>query len=640
MGNMAALSRLVTTRSAPLIAAVAIVLMAFGLRFHALGAQSLWNDEGNSVVQASRDPGGILENAARDIHPPGYYLLLSLWTKLAGTSEFALRSLSAFASVITAALAFAIGRKLYGAWAGAAAAILVAINSFSIYYAQEARMYALLALWVALSFFCLLLLLEKPSRVRIIALGLITAAGLYTQYAYALFMIAQGALAVIWWMSDSNNRKRSFIAYIIANLIGIGLFAFWLPIAIQQLANWQQTGSELTPAGEALSVLLRWLTVGFNEATAIAIPILLIAFAFFAKAARSPERPRILAAPLWAALPLALFLFMQLARPQNYKFMLPAELGMALWLAGGFAGLWHFSEAATARSSQRQANLKLVSRATALMAAAWLIFTLVTRLPALYSDPALQRANYRGIVQTITATLREGDAIILDAPNQAEVFNYYYHGEAPVYGLPVGLGGDDPQTRSAVEDIIASHSRAFVVFWGEAERDPQRTVETTLDSLAYSAGDQWFGDVRLSRYLMQQPFSIERESGAQFGENITLLNYALNSETLASGDALQVQLHWQTDHQLDTRYKVFVQLLDANGTLQTQHDGEPGGGLQPTTIWQAGEIITDNHALILPDTLPAGDYTLIAGLYQLDPPYTRLSVGDGDYVTLGTIRVR
>ncbi|KXK21229.1 MAG: glycosyl transferase family protein, partial [Chloroflexi bacterium OLB15] len=334
------------------------------------------------------------------------------------------------------------------------------------------------------------------------------------------------------------------------------------------------------------------------------------------------------------------FSFMQLARPQNYKFMLPAELGMALWLAGGFAGLWHFSEAATARSSQRQANLKLVSRATALMAAAWLISTLVTRLPALYSDPALQRANYRGIVQTITATLREGDAIILDAPNQAEVFNYYYHGEAPVYGLPVGLGGDDPQTRAAVEDIIASHSRAFVVFWGEAERDPQRTVETTLDSLAYSAGDQWFGDVRLSRYLMPQPFSIERESGAQFGENITLLNYALNSETLASGDALQVQLHWQTDRQLDTRYKVFVQLLDANGALQTQHDGEPGGGLQPTTIWQAGETIADNHALILPDTLPAGEYTVIVGLYQLDPPYTRLPVGDGDYVTLGTIRVR
>ena len=72
----------------PLALGVAVLLLAAGLRFHELGAQSLWNDEGNSVVQAGRSLSAIAEHAARDIHPPGYYWLLAGWKGLTGDSEF------------------------------------------------------------------------------------------------------------------------------------------------------------------------------------------------------------------------------------------------------------------------------------------------------------------------------------------------------------------------------------------------------------------------------------------------------------------------------------------------------------------------------------------------------------------------
>ena len=45
--------------------------------------------------------------SAADIHPPGYYALLAGWRVLTGESEFALRALSAFASILSAAAAFA-----------------------------------------------------------------------------------------------------------------------------------------------------------------------------------------------------------------------------------------------------------------------------------------------------------------------------------------------------------------------------------------------------------------------------------------------------------------------------------------------------------------------------------------------------
>ncbi|MCW0209087.1 MAG: glycosyltransferase family 39 protein, partial [Achromobacter sp.] len=107
--------------------------------------QSFWNDEGSSYVQATRSFAEIAANAALDIHPPGYYWLLGGWRLLAGTSEFALRALSVFASLLSIAFAAALGRRLFGWGAALSAALLIALNTFSIYYAQEARMYALLA---------------------------------------------------------------------------------------------------------------------------------------------------------------------------------------------------------------------------------------------------------------------------------------------------------------------------------------------------------------------------------------------------------------------------------------------------------------------------------------------------------------
>ena len=43
--------------------------------------------------------------------------------------------------------------------------------------------------------------------------------------------------------------------------------------------------------------------------------------------------------------------------------------------------------------------------------------------------------------------------LILDAPNQQEVFGYYYHGSDPIYPLPAGLGGDDAATRAAIANL-------------------------------------------------------------------------------------------------------------------------------------------------------------------------------------------
>lgn len=640
-------------RAAPVLA-LAVVLLAAGLRLHLLGAQSLWNDEGSSYVQATRTFSAIADNAARDIHPPGYYWTLAAWRALTGESEFALRALSAFAGVVTVALVYAIGRRLMNPWAGVFAAGLVALNTFAIYYAQEARMYALLALWAAGAVCALIGLLEaRTPRARwtwAAALALLNAAGLWTQYVYPAFMLAQGAAFVVWWLAGDPRRaglRAPLIAYVSANLVTIALFLPWLPAAWAQISAWPNTGDAVPPL-EALAAVMSALTVGVTSAySGAGVPVLMILV--FGLMTRPGDPPRAalwralwrLAVPvLWVLIPVALFVGAGLYREANLKFLLPAQAGFALWLTRGLWLLWHLV------TRRPEPLFRAAPRVAALAAGALLLVALIGAVPALYSAPEFQRDDYRAIVATIAADPQPDIAVILNAPGQQEAFEYYARGRFDVVPLPVGMTPDADATRAAVAALIAGNSRIYAVLWGTDERDPDGIVEDALNQGAFQIDDRWYGSVRLVRYVTPLTGGMPQTSGATFGEaptgdTITLESFTLSGDTVTAGDALQVRLTWRADAPISARYKVFVQLLNPDGTLATQRDSEPGGGRLATVTWTPREPVTDNHALLIPEALSPGDYRLILGLYDADDPLARLPVSTGgDALDLGIIRVR
>src|SRR5271154_6292549 len=77
-----------------------IILFCAALRLYHLGAASLWSDEIFSRYYANLfGLHYLLTNGlSRETNPPTYYLLLQGWIALWGSSEAALRSLSALAS--------------------------------------------------------------------------------------------------------------------------------------------------------------------------------------------------------------------------------------------------------------------------------------------------------------------------------------------------------------------------------------------------------------------------------------------------------------------------------------------------------------------------------------------------------------
>jgi hypothetical protein len=85
---------------------------------------------------------------------------------------------------------------------------------------------------------------------------------------------------------------------------------------------------------------------------------------------------------------------------------------------------------------------------------------------------------------------------------------------------------------------------------------------------------------------------------------------------LKPGDVLPVKLVWRADELFEETYSVFVHVLNSEGSLVAQSDGGPANWARPTTCWLPGEYIFDERLIQLPADLPAGTYTLYAGLYR------------------------
>jgi hypothetical protein len=132
---------------------------------------------------------------------------------------------------------------------------------------------------------------------------------------------------------------------------------------------------------------------------------------------------------------------------------------------------------------------------------------------------------------------------------------------------------------------------------------------------------------------------------ADLGQQVTLLGANLEPATAVStalrpSTQLTVTLAWQARAEMNTSYRVFLHLLNPDGSLLTQSDGEPAGWTRPTTGWAPGEVVLDERILTFPADAPPGQYVLVTGLYDPDTG-DRLALPDGaTTVLVATIAVQ
>jgi dolichyl-phosphate-mannose-protein mannosyltransferase len=146
--------------------AIVITLIGGFLRALFLGSKGMWLDETFSVWLANHSIPDMLQWIVRiDQHPPLYYLLLQSWIARHGDTPYYARLLSALLGAGTIPIIYLIGKRLSGAVVGLAAAVFLAFSPFNIFYAQETRMYTLLAFNAAVAMYALVRLLTDSRSV-------------------------------------------------------------------------------------------------------------------------------------------------------------------------------------------------------------------------------------------------------------------------------------------------------------------------------------------------------------------------------------------------------------------------------------------------------------------------------------------
>jgi len=139
------------------------------------------------------------------------------------------------------------------------------------------------------------------------------------------------------------------------------------------------------------------------------------------------------------------------------------------------------------------------------------------------------------------------------------------------------------------------------------------------------------------------PPHIGQRLDADLGGQIVLLGYDLAGTQASPGGSLPLTLYWQAQGEMQTSYKVFVQLIGPDGVL-AQVDAIPVDWARPTTGWVAGEIVTDRYTLLIPADAPEGTYSLIVGMYdentlQRLPLLDATGAATADHVELAEVTI-
>jgi mannosyltransferase len=655
-----------------------VLVLAAAFRFYNLGSQSLWSDEGNSVALAGRSFAQIARDAANDIHPPLYYFLLRAWTLIFGTSEAALRSLSATLGVLLVLTIAELGRRLYNRITGLAAGFIAAFSPFQVYYSQEARMYMLLALEAALAMLLFWWFVSQEDRQlpedASVAAGrrlrwlpfsgqlliLTWAAGLYTHYAFPV-SIALASVLYVAWLAASRRRglvQHRVLRWGLLLLLALGLYALWAPVAWRQLTSWPGV-QNLPGLSEQLTLLLGTLAFGpvIQRAPAAPWVWVLPALAVIGALpwplldrrdeAGSPRMDwlRYVTPVAWVLAPIAMIVALGLFREAYLKFLLIASPPFVLLIARAALGPAAWLLARAPADAENGAG-RMWWRG--LLSTIWVLAVIVTigalsgaMLARYYTDPTVARDDYRGISQFVIATGQPNDAILLTAPGQAEVFDYYYKDGLPIYALPRQRPLDPADTQAELNKLL-DYTKIYAVYWATEEADPDGLIQNWLNSRGYKTLDQWHGNVRLAVYVMPEkraPDEVVEQVNAQFGPDIVLDGYRSWNLAPTAGEVTQLQLNWRAVNTPQGRYKVFLQLLDARDQIIAQRDAEPAGEGKPTNTWTPGETVVDNHGLLIPPGTPPGTYRRILGLYDAET-MERLKLPDGsDYLSLAPITV-
>jgi Dolichyl-phosphate-mannose-protein mannosyltransferase len=226
-----------------------ITLGALALRLAAFDESFFADELFTHEISTRPDLHAVLAGVRSDleISPPLFFAVAWLFQEL-GDPFVWLRLPSLLAGVATVPAVYVLGLLTVGRRAALVGTGLFALSPLAIFYATEARAYALMTLLVVLSTIALLKAIETNDRRWWAALAVLDAGAMYAHYTAAFVLAAQAGWA-LW--TQRELRRPLLLAHGAAAL----LYAPWLPFLIEDSeAPAQKVIGVLEPFGAATVV--------------------------------------------------------------------------------------------------------------------------------------------------------------------------------------------------------------------------------------------------------------------------------------------------------------------------------------------------------------------------------------------------
>ncbi|HYC02302.1 MAG TPA: glycosyltransferase family 39 protein [Azospirillaceae bacterium] len=494
-----------------------IMLLALAVRLTNAGREPLWLDEAYTLWFASLPLADLWgRTPAFEPHPPMYYTLLHGWIALFGTSEAALRSMSAVANVAAIPFLYLAGRQLGGVWAGIAAALVFALMPFQLEWSQNARAYAFGALFIAALCWALLWLSARPrlaavplrrvhaepeGRVALAAwatVAVATGSFLWLHNTYPITVFVLQLLALAWWLSLGGRRPGFAVNWITANAVAFLIWAWWVPHLLAMAARLSADGYVIPPPTLANTLSHLSLYFAINDFWRFRSPWAVADLVYFATAAAGALG--LLIARRWApaglligllALPLSLYLLVSLLAVPAYQPKLMA------WTGAPYALLVGYGLSLVPRPGPRAALTALV--AAGLFAGVRLDY----RAPP--------REGWDRAAERLAQDWRPGEPVLGISMSAPLALDYYLRrlgADIPLRGTPAdwpdewrGYRSARDADRPAIRAMLGDAPRAWLVARRNSlSSDPDMAVRQEMEAYGRKVGDWDFSGVLVTLY--------------------------------------------------------------------------------------------------------------------------------------------
>lgn len=470
-----------------------LLLLAAGTRIWGLDSFPVWTDEG-WTVWASERVYEVIPRIAEDRHPPLYFGALALWQEAAGMSRPALRMLSVFSGLITAAILWRVGRRVFDERTAVIGVLLFAIMPVAVYYTREIRHFGWLLMTVSASSWAFLRVLHRPTLPRYTLYAVSVALIMYTLYMGFFVIIAQVIAALFVWRGSLADKAKFIGAWALA----LGLFAPWLFVFLRYQLPLMSVG--IAGSGNVTGFAVDKLYGLLRDTLGNGLPLLIVGWGLAAmllvrRWRTLPNRVAVLYVLMWGV---GMFVLMAvinasgftLFRVRTITMLIPGFVLLAGWGLASVRGWLH-----------------------------WVLVLPLIVLTAYRALPVQPRVDYPPIAAYLGEHYIPGDLIVVETGWQDDAFLFEMRNvvgwDADVIRTLqwVDYRGENKLVVLEVEDRLRAAERIWVIHWNQptqvaswlmGDHEPFELVEVTYHPVGRELEvyeDGYFarvdGDIRL-----------------------------------------------------------------------------------------------------------------------------------------------